>query len=626
MKLPLFESPLKSLRVAVVLVAALAVLGSANSILNDFSYDDRPIIEVNGRIQSWDSIATSFTQPYWPNEYGKDLGLWRPVVTAIYGVLWVTTDGNATAYHTALVLMHALSAGLVVILFAELLPLGVAFLAGLIFSVHPVHTEAVANVVGMAEVWSTALYLGACLVFLRASRDGGRVGVAATLVVAGLFAVAFLSKESAVTLPGVLFLLDGARRERRTVADVPDMLRKQGLVYGAIILVAAGVLVGRKFVLGTIADPMPPLGVELLAGDVPRIWTVAQAWPHYFRLLFFPAELSADYSPGVIPVTYGWNPTNVLGLFLALGALVGSIFAWRTGALTRQSMTARCASLGVVWFVITISPISNILFLSGVILAERTLYLPSVGFAVGAAWLLLELHKERPRVALGAMVLVLALMTGKSYSRNRVWTDNLTLFNSLLVDHPESGRAQWLLADASAMVGNVDQSIRAYAISIGILNGSYPLLIDAGRMLLRHDRTRAAEFILKRAWDDRPDRGIAPQVLSVLYHNTGRFEEAVAAGRHAVDYYEGKDPLSAHTLAQSLAALERWPEAIEARIVTIQVARQQQWQQWFWLGEVYAASGDTAQALISLDSAMVRTQEEAPMSLIDSVRAAWVRQ
>lgn len=626
MKRPLFESPLKNLRVAVVLVSSLAVLGSASSILNDFTYDDRPIIEVNTRIQSWDSLATSFMQPYWPNEYGKELGLWRPVVTAIYGVLWVSTDGNATAYHTVLVLMHALVTGLVVILFAEMVPLAVAFLAGLIFAVHPVHVEAVANVVGMAEVWSTAVYLGACLVFLRASRDGRRIGVRATLIIALLFAIAFLSKESAVTLPGVLFLLDGARRERRTVADLGSMWRDQGLMYGAIVLVAIAVLVGRKLVLGTVADPMPPLGVELLAGDVPRMWTVTQAWPHYFRLLFFPAELSADYSPGVIPLTYGWNPTNLLGLLLAFGALGASIFAWRTGALTRTSLTARCAALGVVWFVITISPISNVLFLSGVILAERTLYLPSVGFTVGAAWLLLELHRERPRVALATIVVILVLMAGKSHYRNQVWSDNITLFSGMLADHPESGRAQWLLADASAMVGNIDQSARAYAIAIGILNGSYPLLIDAGRMLLRHGRTDAAELILKRAWEEHPDRGIAPQVLGVLYHDTGRFEEAVLAERHAVEYYEGADPLSSHTLAQSLAALERWDESIEARLITIRVAKQQHWQQWFWLGEAYAASGDTAQALMSLDSALARTDAGASRSLLDSMRTAWTRQ
>jgi protein O-mannosyl-transferase len=366
--------------------------------------------------------------------------------------------------------------------------------------------------------------------------------------------------------------------------------------------------------------------VELLAGDVPRMWTVTQAWPHYFRLLFFPSELSADYSPGVIPITYGWNPTNLLGLLLALGALVGSIFAWRTGAMTRDSLTARCAAFGFMWFVVTISPISNVVFLSGVILAERTLYLPSVGFVAGAAWLLMELRRERPRAALGAIALILALMMGKSYSRNSVWMDNITLFNSLMVDHPESGRAQWLLADASGMVGNVDQSIRAYAISIGILNGSYPLLIDAGRMLLRNGREDAAELILKRAWADRPDRGIAPQVLGVLYHNTGRFEEAVAAGRHAVDYYEGKDPVSSHLLAQSLAALERWDESIEMRIITIEVAGQQQWQQWFWLSEAYSAVGDTTRAMASLDSAGVRTDADAPNALIDSLRTVLTRQ
>jgi len=75
-------------------------------------------------------------------------------------------------------------------------------------------------------------------------------------------------------------------------------------------------------------------------------------------------------------------------------------------------------------------------------------------------------------------------------------------------------------------------------------------------------------------------------------------------------------------LAQSLARLGRWEESVQARIQTIEVAGQRQWQQWFWLGEAYIATGDTARAQIALDSARVGAgAAEGGLRLVDSVRA-----
>ena len=73
---------------------------------------------------------------------------------------------------------------------------------------------------------------------------------------------------------------------------------------------------------------------------------------------------------------------------------------------------------GLLWMVITLSPVSNLLFLSGILLAERTLYLPSVGFVAAAAWLFLRYYQERPRFAVGALVLALSLCAARSWNRS----------------------------------------------------------------------------------------------------------------------------------------------------------------------------------------------------------------
>ncbi|RMH11239.1 MAG: hypothetical protein D6701_15335 [Gemmatimonadetes bacterium] len=608
----------RSRRGAAVLVWALAIAAHLNTLGNDFAYDDRPIIVENEGIHRLSDLPQALTEPYWPNEYGQELGLWRPVTTAVFGVLWAAVGENAVPFHILLVLLHGAVTALVLLVAAELIPLRWALAGAAIFAVHPVHVEAVANLVGMAEVLSSAAFLLACLVLLR---RGVALGAAGLVAIWGLYAFAFLTKESAVTLPGVVLLLDAMRREWR-VRDLGEYLRRRGVLYAGLAAVAVVVLWARVQVLGSVASPFGPLGATLIEHEVPRIWTVAGTWPHYLRLLFFPAELSADYSPAVVPILLGWGAQNVLGAVLVLLVLAGAWAAWRAGAPERRSsdpVTPRAVTFGVLWFVITISPVANVVFLSGVLLAERTLYLPSVGFVIAAAWGAAMLHRERPRAAVLGIAAALALMSARTLTRNETWRDNFTVFDTLLAEHPESGRAQWLLGDANFIVGNHPEAFQAYRAAISLLHGSYPLLVEVGRRLLIAGREEAAVAVLERAWKDEPERAIAPQVLAVIYQRQGRWEDAVRAARAADRVYQGSDAVTLHLLAQSLGRLGRWRESATERRRTIRAPGGDRWQQWYWLAGAEAAAGDTAAALAALDSARVRIPGSPWVRQIDSL-------
>ena len=613
-------SPFRSLRVALAVVGVLAAAVHVNTLLNDFAYDDRPIIVDNEDLHTLGTLPGTLVEPYWPNEYGRELGLWRPVTTGLFGLQWVVWGERPMPFHLLNVLLHVAVTMLGVVVLAELVPLGTAFVAGMIFAVHPVHVEAVANVVGLAELFSTLVFLLACFVFLRA-RD--TLGVRGTLVILFLFALAFLTKESAVTLPGALFLLDVARRDHRAPRAL-SYLRTRAALYGGMVLVAGLVLYARFLVLGSVASPFGPLGAALLEHRVPRIWTVASTWPHYFRLLFFPADLSVDYSPAVIPLSYGWDATNLLGAGLVFSTLAVALVLARQPTLSPDRSTARTLTFGILWFVITISPVSNVVFLSGVLLAERTFYLPSLGFAVAVAWIAGALYRDRPRIAVAGVVVAVILMSGRTFTRNAAWRDNLTVFNTLLTEHPESGRAQWLLGDAQLMVGDTVAGMRAYSAAISILNGAYPLMVEVGRRLVNSGDIRTATVLLEQAWRDRPTRGKAPKLLAQIYLDQGRFEEAERAARVAVEFSAGEDGVSNHLLAEALAALERWPEYVEARIKTIEAGEGDHWMQWYWLAVGYAAAGDTAQALIALDTARTREVPDVGVRQIDSLGVVYL--
>ena len=613
---PWVPGPL-SLRAAVWLAALTAVLAFANSIGNDFAYDDRLIIVGNEAIQSLETLPGTFVKPYWPNHHGRELGLWRPVTTWVYGLQWALWDGNPAGYHLVNVVLNSVAAALVVLLLGQLLPVLPALLGGLLFAVHPVHAEAVANVVGMAELLSADLYLGACMV---AARCPGRMGAGRLMVVAGLFLTAMLAKESAVTLPGAVLLIDAVRRDLR-VDQLRGYLAERWAVYVVLAVTILLLSAGRLAVLGSMADPYPPMGAEILAGgEVPRIWTVLGTWPEIFRLLFLPVDLAADYSPRVIPIAYGWTARNLCGLLIGLVVLTVPWWSLRRGPPTPGLPAPAALGFGILWFIITVLPTSNIFFLTGVLLAERTLFLPSVGFAAGAGWMLAQLRWERPRAGTLVAIAFMSLLMCRTIARNPTWKDNATVFGTLLRERPESGRAQWVAGDMYIARRDQARGLAAYRRAIGMVGGSYTLLAEIGRRLVAEGLDRPAEHLLYRAWRDGPELGVAPSLLAVLHDRQGRWKLAEAAARAALAA-EPESAVQTHLLARALAAQGRIGEAIETRLRVIQLGEDRAGQ-WKWLAELELRRGDTAGALVSLDSAGVRAGSAAELAEIDSARAA----
>ena len=608
----IWDSPFRSARAAAVLAGAVAVLIFLNALGNAFAFDDLHILVENPGIQSLGTLPDALVKPYWPGEYGRGLGLWRPMVTGVFGLEWALWGETPVGFHLVNVLFHGGVTALVVLLLAEILPVAGAFLGGLLFAVHPVHVEAVANVVGMAELQAAFFFLLAALLI---QRGGERLKPGRLILVLLFYALAFLTKESAITLMGVVLLLDGGR-EDFSFRDLSRYLRNRWPLYLGLVLVAGVLLFARVQVLGSVARPFAPLGAHLLE-EIPRIWTVAGSWPHLFRLMAFPLDLVSDYSPAVIPIALGWNPVNVVGAVMVLSTLLFALFAWRRGPLGPDRLSARVAAWGIVWFAITLSPTANIVFLSGILLSERTLYLPSVGFVAAAAWLLLRLYQERPRLASGAVILALALMGVRSWNRTPTWKDNLEVFHTLIAEHPEAGRSQWILGDTYLQTGQTSAALRSYRLAIGIIGGHYTLLVEVGQKLMEAGYDRPAELILRFAWEDRPEMGFAPGLLAALYDREGRVVEAERAARASL----AEDSTMAvqwHILSRSLAVQGRFDEAREARMAAITLGEGAHWVQWGWLAQLELARGDTAGALRALDSARVRASSPSLSRQFDS--------
>ena len=603
-------------RAALLLVTVLAALVYANTLHNRFAYDDHHIVANNEAIQSLETLPRAVVSPYWPGIYGRDNGLWRPTVQLLFGLQWVAADGAPWLFHLTNLLGHAAVTALVLLLLTELMSLPGALVGALVFAVHPVHVEAVANIVGMGEVVSAACFLTACLVHVRGPTETSwRRAVAIGL----LYAIGFGAKEGAVTLPGILFLLDAARRDL-SVKDVPRYLAERWRVYVTLVAVATAMLVARKEILGTIADPLVALGADLLL-EIPRIWTVSEIWGNYVRLWVFPMDLSSDYAPDVIPISTGWGTNNLVGVSLTLAVLTLSLLAWRRGVLAVGQPSARMAGFGVVWFMITVSPVSQVLFVAGVLLGERTLYLPSVGLAAATGWMLVRFWQARPRVALVTLMVILVLASARTWTRNPTWKDNDSMLNALVADYPYSGRSQWILGDALMDSGFTSDALRSYRVAVDLLDSHYQIMTDVAQTFINKEMYRAAEGLLWHAWRRDPRFALAPGLLAEIYSIRGELDQAERLSRVALTI-DDRDPLRPNILAWSLASRGRFEEAEQVRQANIErYGLQNFWQQWVTLGYLNAHAGDSSGVRMAFDAALAVDLSTVERALVDSLYA-----
>ncbi len=574
-------------------VAVVAVLSYANTLSNGFALDDEGIIQKNTRVHGLARLGDAVTGPYWPGE-PAERGLYRPFTMATYAVNWAAGGGSATWFHLVNLLLHAAVTGLVLLFLLPLAgDLAAAWAGALIFAVHPVHVEAVANIVGRAEILATLFFLAGCLVVLRARGRGW--GVAAA--VAAAFFMGLASKENAIMLPVVLALLETwqARGVRPGVQRIVAGWRLW--LSMAVALVVYFAL--RRANIGVFLGIEKPPWFWGMPSSV-RVLTAIRVWPEYLRLMVLPIALVPDYGPGVIvPRTSLLQPLVLLGL---LTAAVAAFVAWRA----RRG--APLLSAGIVWFAITVLPVTGLLFPVGFILAERTLYLPSVGVALavaaGVVWARSAAPARAWRAAVAGLLLIVGAAALRVWTANPVWEDTNTVLNHLLREHPANYRAQWGMASTLAAEGDTASALAHYEIATRMVPGYYNLRFEYGTILAANRDYGAAAAQFDTALQVLPTatRARLNEVATLVLDGRPAQAATVAAAGLAPD--GPAQPQLYDYYSRALARSGRYGEAIRARRRAIHLAGEAvPWSQWGHLAGLALLAGDTATARTALERA-----------------------
>ncbi len=485
----------------IVLLAAMAVY--LNALPNGFTYDDIPIILENAATQPTAPWWEPWARPYWPgtNE-GDELDvLYRPFTVQTYALERRLFGTWAMPPHLLNMVLHAaVSVGV----FWLTKRLGcrtvVATAAGLIFAVHPVHVEAVANVVGRAELLSTGgILLALWLTDLWCASTHVRSkspALALGVLLAAL--VAMTSKESGVAV--VVLVPAWCAWRRCSLRGLAALATTLMVLLTAYLLVRYEVCGGRLTIGGQRVGPGNPLRE---AATVERLLTPVSLLGRYLVLMVWPTRLLCDYSADVIRLTR----TVADGYFLVGLTLIATLLAGAVASIRR----GLAGLFAVVGFVGAYVLASNTLLLIDVIFAERIFYGPSVWICVGFGLMLERAYRRgrraqwigegRRRTTTIAGVCFIVLMIGfaaHTVQRNPVWRDNATLFRGDLAAMDPGRRSAHLcftVARLDAGQGNFAQAERLLREAIGI-HRDYP------------------EYY---------------QQLGEVYLETGRFEEAVGA-------------------------------------------------------------------------------------------------
>ncbi|MEI6575453.1 MAG: hypothetical protein WCO63_04670 [Bacteroidota bacterium] len=418
-----------------LLILLFSIILYGNTLSFDYALDDLYAITGNSFTQKGIAGIPDLFSHHFFAGYLKDKevmlagGRYRPLSLVSFALEHEAFGKNPGVSHFFNVLFYALTGMLLFALmrkFAKSQPLerswasSLPFLAILLFLAHPVHTEVVANIKGRDEIFALLGSLGALWFAMRYLE---KRKFSALVSVFLCFFLALLSKENAilwlVLLPLTLWFFSEARFEAYVKVLLP-------MVLATLIFLVIRILVLKGFS----STPSTELldNPYLYANTSKKFATIFYTLLLYLKLLFYPHPLSWDYYPFQITLhNFGDRPVWTSMLIYVVLVLL-ALWGFRN---------KRVYSFSIFFYLIGISLATNVFFGIGTFMAERFLYLSSLGFVILIAWLattrlpvIFTKPKLGQQIANGLIVVILLLFTVKTIARNSAWKDDYTLYTT----------------------------------------------------------------------------------------------------------------------------------------------------------------------------------------------------
>lgn len=425
------------------LILGVTLLTFANSLFNDFAYDDTTQILQNQFIRDLGNLPKALVTETWywrvqqdkdPNKQDKpSTPYYRPIFVIYLMLMWKLFGASALGWHVFNIILHLTSVYLAFLVLERVTKdIRLSAIASILFAVHPMRSESVAWISGMTDPLLAVCVLSSFYFYIRYREDRRPKLMAASL---GLFFIGAFTKEPAVALP--IFI---AVYELFVVNQDESLVKriKPAIAYSApFLFVSLFYFVARYFALGFALNnnnfrSYPSYQIVLTIPLV--IWK-------YLWLLVWPVDLSLFHSTQMVKSALD------LQFVLPLAGMIPLAYGlWRL----RRSMIARFA---ILWFAINLLPVMNLsAFSEDFLVQERYVYISSIGFsllvAIGLAkipiekWLRLGNRRAAQVSVLAVLVLLLA---GKSFALNTTWKDDMSVWFHGAETAPEQSISHYIL-------------------------------------------------------------------------------------------------------------------------------------------------------------------------------------
>ncbi len=521
---------------------AVSILVYSNTLNHGYVLDDFSVIKDNFVVQQGvDGVSTIFKTHY---RYGYGFQtptLYRPLTLSVFALQWELAPDTPALAHAMNVLTYGVLVCLIFLflqlLFQQQRP-WLAFVTALLFALHPIHTEVVANIKSFDELLAFSLVLISLYQLVKYVDLKQKKSLLISLL---LFLLACISKESTVTFLGIIpIILTLFRNVKWNRA-----LQLSSFYLGPVIVY----LLARKSVLGSFGGSNQIVALDNVLVSAPneltRIASAFKIMGLYLWKMLIPHPLMNDYSLQQIQLTNWSDPLVWISFIIYLGLIYLLFKTWNKNKIL---------AFTIGFYLVSISLYTNLAFTIGTSFGERLLFIPSLSFCLLLAFGILypfqkQLQFSSFKTATKPLILtaIIGLVYGfKTIDRNAAWKDNFTLYSTDVKNCSASARCQYYYALGlmKHKANEVDSEIEKKEIlneSILALNQAltiYPSYAEAyaqrGLAFYRLKNFSAALYDYQQAVKYNPGLSNAWSNMGSLYFEQKQYQQAKQSFEKAI--------------------------------------------------------------------------------------------
>ncbi|XP_045479364.1 protein O-mannosyl-transferase Tmtc3-like [Harmonia axyridis] len=604
-----------------------------NSSYCGFVFDDISAIKDNRDLRPHSPLVNIFFNDFWGTPMHKEQShkSYRPLCVLTFRWNYMLWQLEPMGYHLVNMLLHSVVCVMYFRMCSMFLPEIASFVAAMLFSVHPIHTEAVTGVVGRAETLSSVFFLAAFLLYTKASRRKNQTAWKYLLISMFSMAIAMLCKEQGITVAGICISYEVFISQKVKLQQIKYFLKSALSSKSSYQLPWSNNATKRIIVLVTSTVCLLLFRLQIMGSQLPvftRFDNPASVAPtptkqltyNYLLsvnlwLLLFPCNLCCDWTMGTIPLVETFLDLRNLATICTYAFFGLMAFIAFTTNNTKQRVVIL---MGLSLMVFPFLPASNLFFPVGFVVAERVLYMPSMGFCllVAYGWSLMH-EKLSKKISWGLISLLIIAHASKTYLRNWDWEDEYSVFMSGLRVNQRNAKLFNNVGHALESQGKYQEALIFFKTAVTVQEDDVGAHINVGRTYNHLKMFKEAEEAYLRAKSLLPkakpgesyQARIAPNHLNVFVNlanliskNSTRLEEADMLYRQAISMRA--DYTQAYiNRGDILIKLNRTKEAQEVyeRALLYDSSNP---DIYYNLGVVFLEQGKASQALAYLDKAL----------------------